>query len=69
MAEWLNQTVEVKAFSLFELGLIDATDEIIFEIAQMRNVVILTKDEDMADLVLDRGFSTSNNLDHDRKYY
>ncbi|MEP0917394.1 DUF5615 family PIN-like protein [Leptolyngbya sp. DQ-M1] len=51
LANWLNQTFEVEAVSLKELGLRDAKDIEIFEAARNSETIILTKDSDFVDLV------------------
>jgi predicted nuclease of predicted toxin-antitoxin system len=51
LANWLNTNFEVEAISLKELGLRDAKDTEIFEVARQSNAVIMTKDSDFIDLV------------------
>lgn len=53
LATWLQETFQVEAFSLRDLGLRDAKDVEIFEAAQAEDdeVVIMTKDSDFVDLV------------------
>ena len=51
IATWLVETFGVTAISLKELGLRDAKDTEIFEVAKQPNLVIMTKDSDFVDLV------------------
>jgi predicted nuclease of predicted toxin-antitoxin system len=51
LASWLNNTFQVNAMALRDLGLRDAKDVEILEAARVANAVILTKDSDFVDLV------------------
>jgi predicted nuclease of predicted toxin-antitoxin system len=53
LAIWLQETFQIEAFSLRDLGLRDARDVEIFEAAQAEDdeIVIMTKDSDFVDLV------------------
>lgn len=57
LARWLEATFDVKAFSLYDLGLRDAQDIEIFENARQNGAraIIVTKDRDFVDLVLRLG--------------
>lgn len=56
LAPWLNETFAVEAKSLRFLGLRDAEDGHIFTIAKQANdVVIISKDSDFVELVLQQG--------------
>lgn len=50
LALWLTETFNVEATALKQLGLRDAKDVEIFELARVANAVILTKDSDFVDL-------------------
>ncbi|MGK7884775.1 MAG: DUF5615 family PIN-like protein [Crocosphaera sp.] len=51
LAQWLMITFSVQATSLRELGLRDAQDREICEMAQTEGTVIITKDSDFIELV------------------
>jgi predicted nuclease of predicted toxin-antitoxin system len=53
LASWLQETFQVEAFSLRDLGLRDAKDIEIFTAAQQEGdgLIIMTKDSDFVDLV------------------
>lgn len=51
MAQWLMMTFAVEATSLRDLGLRDAQDIEIFEMAKIEGTVIITKDSDFIELV------------------
>ena len=53
LAAWLQETFTVEAFSLRDLGLRDAPDQLIFEAARQEGegLVIMSKDSDFVDLV------------------
>ena len=55
LAIWLRVTLSVHAFSVRELGLRDAEDDVIFDRARAASAVVLTKDRDFAELVSRRG--------------
>jgi predicted nuclease of predicted toxin-antitoxin system len=53
LAEWLKHKFQVEAYHLFDFEMLTTSDEEIFAKAKaLENIVILTKDEDFADLVL-----------------
>ncbi len=51
IATWINNTFEITAFALREVGLRDAEDLEIFEAAKAQGVIFMTKDSDFVDLV------------------
>ena len=51
LAQWLMITFSVEATSLRDLGLRDAQDREIFEMAKIEGTVIITKDSDFIELV------------------
>ena len=51
LALWLKEKFSVNAFHLNDLGLLHASDKEIYLKASDKPVVILTKDEDFADLM------------------
>jgi len=51
LSPWLEQSFDVKAFSVRRLGLRDANDKAIFDAARDAGVVVLTKDSDFVRLV------------------
>ncbi len=55
LAAWLVDTFKVEAFSLRDLELRDAEDEIIFQKARQPGIVIMSKDSDFVELVLRLG--------------
>ncbi len=55
LASWLGETINVEAYALRDLQLRDAEDSEIFQAAQQRNVVIISKDSDFVDMVLRLG--------------
>lgn len=50
LAHWIQETFEVEAHALRDLGLRDATDSAIFEAARKPGIAILSKDVDFVDL-------------------
>jgi predicted nuclease of predicted toxin-antitoxin system len=54
-AFWLQETFNVDAQSLKELGLRDAEDQVIFNAARNQGTVIITKDSDFIELVTRNG--------------
>lgn len=56
IAAWINRTFnDIKAESVRALGLRDATDAEIFERAKKTAVVIMSKDDDLIQLIEQRG--------------
>ena len=51
LAPWVSELFNLPCFSAAYLGLRDATDVEIFEVARQRNAIVLTKDDDFVDLV------------------
>lgn len=51
LADWLNEKFSVQAFSLKELGMLKTADKEIYNLASKKNIIILTKDEDFAELL------------------
>jgi predicted nuclease of predicted toxin-antitoxin system len=56
LAEWLGSQFKVVAKTVIELGLRDAADTVLFDAARrFSEIVIVSKDSDFADLVIQRG--------------
>lgn len=55
IAQWLSSTYGVEAVALKDLGLGDASDRDIFFSARDAKAVVLTKDRDLVDLVIQLG--------------
>ena len=55
IAQWLSLTCNVEAIALKDLGLRDALDCDIFAAAWEAQAVVLTKDRDLVDLVMQHG--------------
>ncbi|WP_413467410.1 DUF5615 family PIN-like protein [Pleurocapsa sp. FMAR1] len=51
IATWINNTFEITALALRDIGLRDAEDLEIFAAAKAQEVIFLTKDSDFVDLV------------------
>ena len=51
LAGWLQESYNLKALSLRELGLRDADDLVIFHEAKKRGAILISKDSDFVDLV------------------
>ena len=51
IATWITSTFGVTAVALRDLGLRDAEDPEIFEVAKAQEVIFMTKDNDFVDLV------------------
>ena len=51
LAPWLTQQFSVEAVSVRRLGLLEAKDPVIFSAAREANVIVLTKDDDFANLL------------------
>ena len=55
IANWLNSTYKVDAVAVRDLRLRDATDRDIFYSAREAQAIVLTKDRDLVDLVIQFG--------------
>ena len=55
LANWIQQTLTIKAIALRDLDLRDATDTAIFDAAKNANVVLISKDSDFVELVMRHG--------------
>ena len=53
IAAWISSNFPVKAIAIRDLGLRDAEDTEIFEVARRENAIVMTKDSDFV-LLLDR---------------
>jgi predicted nuclease of predicted toxin-antitoxin system len=51
IAPWITDTFGITAVALRDLGLRDAEDPEIFEVAKAQDVIFMTKDSDFVDLV------------------
>ncbi|MEA5582365.1 DUF5615 family PIN-like protein [Nodularia harveyana UHCC-0300] len=51
IATWITTTFGITAFALRDLGLRDAEDPEIFEVAKSQGVIFITKDSDFIELV------------------
>ncbi len=51
IATWITTTFGVTALALRDVGLRDAEDPEIFEVAKNRGIIFITKDSDFVDLV------------------
>lgn len=51
IAAWIASTFGVTALALRDVGLRDAEDPEIFEVAKAQGIIFMTKDSDFADLV------------------
>jgi predicted nuclease of predicted toxin-antitoxin system len=51
IATWITSEFDVTAVALRDLGLRDAEDPEIFEVAKSQGVIFMTKDSDFVDLV------------------
>ncbi len=57
LATWLHEHFNVQAYHLFNFDMLTTSDEDIFAKAKkLGNIIIITKDEDFADLVIQRKF-------------
>jgi predicted nuclease of predicted toxin-antitoxin system len=50
IAAWITTTFGITAFALRDIGLRDAEDPEIFEVAKIQGVIVMTKDSDFVDL-------------------
>ena len=55
LASWLRATFGVDAFTLRDLDLRDAEDQVIFARARTESAIVVTKDRDFVDLVMRHG--------------
>ncbi|MBF0180766.1 MAG: DUF5615 family PIN-like protein [Magnetococcales bacterium] len=55
LAVWIEDLFSLPAVAVRDLGLRDATDEVIFRAARQQNVVVITKDADFVDLLHQSG--------------
>lgn len=55
IARWIRDTLGIEAVAVRDLGLRDAEDVAIFTAARDVGAIVLTKDSDFVDLVLQRG--------------
>lgn len=51
LAGWLNEHFDIEVHALRDLGLRDATDQVIFECAAKIDAVLVSKDADFVELV------------------
>ncbi|MBD2602372.1 MAG: DUF5615 family PIN-like protein [Microcystis sp. M20BS1] len=51
IATWISTTLEIEALALRDLGLRDAEDTEIFQVAKAQRAILMTKDSDFVDLV------------------
>ncbi|MDB9541630.1 DUF5615 family PIN-like protein [Microcystis aeruginosa CS-1036] len=51
IATWISTTLEIEAVALRDLGLRDAEDTEIFQVAKAQRAILMTKDSDFVDLV------------------
>lgn len=51
LAGWIKERFAVEAYAVRELGLRDATDDVIFAAARTAKAVVVTKDRDFVELV------------------
>ena len=55
LADWITNTIQVETVAIRDLGLLDASDELIFAEGNKANVIIMTKDSDFLRLVERKG--------------
>ncbi len=51
IATWISTTLEIEAVALRDLGLRNAEDTEIFQVAKAQRAILMTKDSDFVDLV------------------
>ena len=51
IATWISTTLEIEVVALRDLGLRDAEDTEIFQVAKAQRAILMTKDSDFVDLV------------------
>jgi predicted nuclease of predicted toxin-antitoxin system len=51
IATWISTTLEIEAVALRDLGLRDAEDTEIFQVAKAQRAILMTKDSNFVDLV------------------
>ena len=55
LASWIQQKFAIDAVALRDMGLRDATDNVIFEAANSANAILVSKDSDFVELVMRHG--------------
>lgn len=55
IAQWLSATYQIDAVAIRDLRLRDATDRTLFHSARESQAIVLTKDRDLVDLVIQLG--------------
>ena len=55
IASWIQQSLEINAIALRDIGLRDATDRAVFDAAKNANAVLISKDSDFVELVMRLG--------------
>jgi predicted nuclease of predicted toxin-antitoxin system len=55
LAQWLREKFSVNAFSLKDLKMLHSPDKEVYHLASQKNSIILTKDEDFAELLRQKG--------------
>jgi predicted nuclease of predicted toxin-antitoxin system len=55
LAGWIEQTLEISAIALRDIGLRDATDRAIFDAARNADAVLISKDSDFVELAMRLG--------------
>lgn len=55
VAGWIREELKHEAMALRDLGLRDANDDEIFDLAKKADVIVLTKDKDFAEMVVRLG--------------
>jgi predicted nuclease of predicted toxin-antitoxin system len=55
LAGWIEQTLEISAIALRDIGRRDATDRAIFDAARNADAVLISKDSDFVELVMRLG--------------
>ncbi|AKG22756.1 DUF5615 family PIN-like protein [Calothrix sp. 336/3] len=51
IATWISNTFSITALALRDIGLRDAEDDEIFELAKAQGIILITKDSDFVDLL------------------
>ena len=55
LAEWIKMEIAVEAVAIRDLGLRDASDEMIFTAARDANAILMSKDSDFIEMVMRLG--------------
>ncbi|MBF0631122.1 MAG: DUF5615 family PIN-like protein [Magnetococcales bacterium] len=55
LAAWIEENFSINSVAVRDLGLRDASDEVIFQAARYLNVVVVTKDADFPEMLLQSG--------------